>query len=63
MNDDQFIRRFEDFCQRTEKDFDEVKERLQELWDTRSRAHGGFIVISGLVSLLVTCLVLYFEKH
>lgn len=62
--DAQFEKRFEEFKDRNEEDLRQIKIKLDALWDFRAYLLGASFIISGICSLFVTAVVLFFEnKH
>lgn len=63
MIDTQFEKRFEEFVDRTERDFDDIKTRLDELYGFKLKMVGASIVLSTMCSILVSVVYIYFGIH
>jgi len=57
----QFEKRFEDFMQRTEEDLDEIKARVNSLWNFKMLILGASLAVSTLSSALISVLYLYYR--
>lgn len=55
--------KFEYFVQRTEKDLDEIKLKLDRLWDLRAMLIGAATVVSVISSCLVNIAFIYLDSH
>lgn len=62
--DRQFEKRIEDFMERTERDLDEIKTRVNSLWNFKMLILGASLAISTLSSALISIIYLYYDvKH
>ena len=55
--------KFAYFMERTEKDLDHIKEKVDSLWNFRSMVFGGAVVVSLICSGLVSLVTLYFRAN
>lgn len=53
--------KFDYFMERTEKDLDEIKVKLEKLWEFRALLLGGTMVLSGLVTFVLNLIFIYLE--
>jgi hypothetical protein len=61
--DKDLIAKLEYFRQRTEKDLDEIKIKLEKLWEFRTILLGGSMVVSSVIAFMVNMAFLYYEAH
>lgn len=61
--DRQFEKRIEDFMERTENDLEEIKKKVNSLWNFKMLILGASLAISTLSSALISVLYLYFGIH
>ena len=60
-NSEQFEKRFEDFMQRMEEDLDEIKVRVNSLWNFKMLILGASLAVSTLSSALISVLYIYYK--
>lgn len=55
--------KFQYFMDRTEKDLEHIRNKVDKLWDFRLFLIGGSFVISAICSALVSLASIYFGIH